>query len=235
MVTHHETEIWLKSYAVEFELVSMRVSQLDFDSTGQNREDRQPREIEEMYAAGYTRGDAIPPLVAWAGDGASVLFKRPKIIDGYTRGGALKIAKIAEVDVYLVRCHELVYRQLTLTANSRHGTRPSTIWQLEQAVSLVADFGMSIKDAAQRANVHPSALGQRRQIKEAERRARRLGVQGPFGGLAAKPKTLLGSLADDAVFVEAVRFVHAACWGEFKIRESVRHVYALGDEADWLD
>jgi hypothetical protein len=223
----------LKRRLVTFREETVRIDVIDLSGGGryglQNREDTEvPEQTMDDYTAAWLRDDPFPAVILWQDRPGSKYFP----VDGYTRTASAIAAGREEIGALVIDCDEATARQLCIEANARHGRRASHDFLVQGAVGLVEE-GMSIKEAAARANLPERVVAEKRSVAKARNRAR----QNHVTGIDTIPDSVLEKLANvdlDKVFVALTELARDAKLKPTKVQDLAKSVREARSEDDKL-
>ena len=197
-----EVEAWLQRRGVKYApATGIPMHMIDKRRSRQNQARRDPivPESVEWFTSAFRAGRPFPPIVVYP------VGQKLVIIDGNNRHESAERAKLQFIQGIIIdeKTDSDLIQLLTVEANSSHGVTPPLEWRVRQAFYLV-DLGHPDDLAAEAAGITLTQLRNARAAREADARAKKLGVYG-FSEISATAKQYLNGLKLEPVFHAAAR------------------------------
>lgn len=226
-----EIESWLQRRGVQYaKATGIPMNMIDTKRSRANQARRDPLVTDsvERFAQAFRQGRPFPPIVVYP-QGSRLV-----IIDGNNRHEAATRAKrefIFGIIISEATDSETI-QLLTVEANSTHGVTPPVEWRVQQAFHL-CNLGHGDELAAEAAGISLTQLRNARTAREAEQRAKALGVYG-FSELPLTAKQYMNAVKNEPVFFAAARLAAGARLSVDQVRDLIRAVRTGSSEAEQL-
>lgn len=199
-----------EQFKVDYTYLSgVSTTQINMDRSRANnaRFEALNEDTKKTYVAALRRGDVFPPIIAYRGSRGTA--KKLTVADGNHRVAAHHEVGVP-LDVYELdpATPAATITMITMVCNTKNGLALTQAERVDHAVSLV-DNRVNQKDAAEMMGIKESQLRTALQIREADHRAKRVGINiRLWESLSKTVRGRLTGITTDGIFKDAATLAH---------------------------